>query len=104
MESAVTLNKNSSFMSSSKSSSPNLNQCDSFSPNSSFNTLSPGSSNSISSPDKSFLLNQTVHDEKQVSQQQSFPLIDYFVVAGLEKSSEVEPSAELSSKIFLEPY
>lgn len=80
--------------------SPSMNQRDSFSPVSSLNTLSPESSNSISSPDKSFLLNQTINDEKQ----QTFRLIDYFVVTGLEKSSPVEPSAEFSSKLHIETF
>ena len=71
----------------------NPNPGDSFSPSSSsLNTLSPPSSTSISSPDKSHLLNQTINDEKA----QTFRLIDYFVVTGLEKSAPVEPSVELA--------
>jgi hypothetical protein len=92
MAAAITLRNKSSSSSprvnSSKHSSPIINQIESYSPNSSSTTLSPESSNSISSPDKSFLSNE--------QQQQSINLVDYFVVCGLDKYRDVKPSSELT--------
>ena len=88
MASAMTLTtkSSSSLVNSSKHSSPIINQIESYSPSSSSTTtLSPQSSNSISSPDKSFTI---LND-------QSIRLIDYFVVSGLDKSIDVEPSIDL---------
>ena len=91
MATAMTLTNKSSLVNSSKHASPILNPRESYSPASSSTTLSPESSNSISSPDKSLLLNNTFNDE----QQQSIRLVDYFVVSGLDKYLNVEPSCEL---------
>ena len=57
-------------------------------------TLSPESSNSISSPDKSFLSNDQQH--------QSIRLIDYFVVCGLDKYVDIQPSTDylINDQIF----
>lgn len=87
MAAAMTLTKksSSSLINSSKHSSPIVNQIESYSPSSSSTTLSPESSNSISSPDKSFLSNE----------QQSLHLVDYFVVCGLDKYLDVEPTSDL---------
>ncbi len=99
MATAMTLTNKSSLVTSSKHSSPIVNQRESYSPASSSTTLSPESSNSVSSPDKSLLLNNTFNDE----QQQSIRLVDYFIVCGLDKYLDVEPSCELpgnKKKIF----
>jgi hypothetical protein len=102
MAAAMTLTNKSSLVNSSKHSSPIINQRESYSPASSSTTLSPESSNSISSPDKSLLLNNTFNDDQQQQQQQSIRLVDYFVVAGLDKYLDVEPSCELPGmRIFL---
>jgi hypothetical protein len=87
MAAAMTLRSktSSSLMNSSKHSSPIINQIESYSPSSSSKTVSPESSNSISSSDKSFLSNEQ-------QRQQSIHLVDYFVVCGLDKSFDVEPS------------
>jgi hypothetical protein len=86
MAAAMTLTtKSSSLVNTSKHSSPIVNQIESYSPSSSSTTLSPESSNSISSPDKSFLSNEQIH------------LVDYFVVCGLDKYLDVEPSSDLIS-------
>ena len=91
-----------------KKSSPLINHRESFSPGStsSIGTLSPHSSQSVSSPDRSLLLNQTTNDEQQQQQQQppSIRLIDYFVVAGLEKHSAVEPSCEPTGEQVFNPF
>jgi hypothetical protein len=93
MASAMTLTtKSSSLVNSSKHSSPIVNQIESYSPSSSSTTLSPESSNSISSPDKSFLSNE----------QQSIHLVDYFVVCGLDKYNDIEPSS--SDEQILNPF
>ena len=96
MAAAMTLANKSSLGNSSKHSSPIVNQIESYSPNSSSTTLSPESSNSISSPDKSFLSNE--------QQQQSIRLVDYFVVCGLDKYADVEPSSDLTSEQVLNPF
>jgi hypothetical protein len=85
MATAMTLTKKSSSI---VNSSPIVNQIESYSPSSSSTTLSPQSSNSISSPDKSFLLTE--------QQQQSIHLVDYFVVCGLDKYLDIEPSSDLT--------
>lgn len=70
------------------SSIPNSSPMEIYSPSSSSTmTLSPESSNSISSPDKSFLSNDHQH--------QSVRLIDYFVVCGLDKYVDIQPSTDL---------
>ncbi|CAF4449624.1 unnamed protein product, partial [Rotaria magnacalcarata] len=75
MAAAMTLTNKSSLGNSSKHPSPVINSIESYSPaSSSTTTLSPESSNSISSPDKSLLLNE--HQQ----QEQSIRLVDYFVV------------------------
>jgi hypothetical protein len=91
MAAAMTLTTKSSIVNSSKHSSPIINQRESYSPGSSSTTLSPESSNSISSPDKSFVL--TEHQ-----QEQSIRLVDYFVVCGLNKYLDVEPVSDLPGK------
>jgi hypothetical protein len=85
MATAITLRTKNSSSSSLITSSPIINRIESYSPNSSSTTLSPESSNSISSPDKSFLSNE----------QQSINLVDYFVVCGLDKYIDIEPSTDL---------
>ena len=92
MAMAMTLTKKSSVVNLSKHSSPIINPAESFSPDSSLLTLSPESSNSVSSPDKSFLSNTTFNDDHQY---QSIRLVDYFIVSGLDKTLDVEPSCEL---------
>jgi len=94
MAAAMTLTTKSSIVNSSKHSSPIINQRESYSPGSSSTTLSPESSNSISSPDKSFVL--TEHQQHQ--QEQSIRLVDYFVVCGLNKYLDVEPVSDLPGK------
>jgi len=91
MATAMTLTTKSSIVNSSKHSSPIINQRESYSPGSSSTTLSPESSNSISSPDKSFVL--TEHQ-----QHQPIRLVDYFVVCGLNKYLDVEPISDLPGK------
>ena len=99
MAAAMTLTNKSSLVNSTKHSSPIINQIESYSPASSSTTLSPESSNSISSPDKSFLSNE------QQQQQQSIRLVDYFVVCGLDKYIDVEPtSSDLSVEQVLNPF
>lgn len=88
MDSTMTLSNKYLFKDLQKTSSPVGNSRASFSPDtSSLATLSPESSNSVSSPDRSFLHNVS-------STEPSLPtvrLIDYFVVSGLDKFSDVEP-------------
>ncbi|UJR34962.1 hypothetical protein I4U23_027740 [Adineta vaga] len=97
MATTITLPSKSSLVNSSKHSSPILNQKDAYSPaSSSTTTLSPESNHSISSPDKSYLAND---------QPQSIRLIDYFVVCGLNKYIDVEPTIDLSvSEQVLNPF
>ncbi|CAF1112721.1 unnamed protein product [Rotaria sordida] len=83
MAAAMTVSNKSSLL----NSSPIINPIEPFSPTSSSTTLSPESTNSISSPDKSILLNEQQH--------QSIRLVDYFVVCGLDKYLDVEPLLEL---------
>jgi hypothetical protein len=100
MAAAMTLTNKSSLVNSTKHSSPIINQIESYSPASSSTTLSPESLNSISSPDKSFLSN-----EQQQQQQQSIRLVDYFVVCGLDKYIDVEPtSSDLAVEQVLNPF
>ena len=89
MASAMTLTtkSSSSFKTPSKHSSPILNELESYSPQSSSTTLSPQSINSVSSPDKSSLSLET---------HQSINLIDYFVVCGFDKSTEIEFNTDLT--------
>ena len=97
MAAAVTLSNKSSLKDSSKHSSPIINERESFSPDSSsLATLSPQSTNSISSPDKSFVYSNSSNDQRYPSTR----LIDYFVVSGLDKYFDVEPSSEPTGKIF----
>ncbi|CAF1569789.1 unnamed protein product [Rotaria magnacalcarata] len=99
MAAAMTLTNKSSLGNSSKHPSPVINSIESYSPaSSSTTTLSPESSNSISSPDKSLLLNE--HQQ----QEQSIRLVDYFVVCGLVKYLEVEPLSELPGEQILNPF
>ncbi|CAF1474184.1 unnamed protein product [Adineta steineri] len=100
MAAAMTLtNKSSIVNNSSKHSSPIINQRESYSPASS-TTLSPESTNSISSPDKSFVLNE----QQQQLQQQSIRLVDYFVVCGINKYVDVEPSSDITGEQILNPF
>ena len=89
MATAMTFRTKTSSSSSSNlvNGSPIVNSMESsYSPSSSSTmTLSPQSSNSISSPDRSYLSSD---------QQQSLRLVDYFVVCGLDKYSDVQPSTE----------
>jgi hypothetical protein len=97
MAAAMTLTNKSSLINSTKHSSPIVNQIESYSPASSSTTISPESSNSISSPDKSFLSNEQ-------QQQQSIRLVDYFVVCGIDKYLDVEPSSDLTGEQVLNPF
>ena len=86
----MTLTNKSSLVNLPKHSSPVINQIESYSPTSSSTTLSPDSLNSVSSPEKSILLNE--------QEQQSIRLVDYFVVCGLDKYLDVEPLTDLFGK------
>ncbi|CAF1388450.1 unnamed protein product [Adineta ricciae] len=87
MAATVTLSSKSSIDKPPKHSSPIINEKEIYSPDSSSTTLSPESTHSISSPDKSFV----VHEQPQ-----SIRLVDYFVVCGINKYVDVEPSIDLT--------
>lgn len=92
MAAAMTLTNKSSLPNPSKHSSPIINQIDSFSPTSSSTTLSPDSSNSISSPDRSIQLHEQHHHVPPVR------LVDYFIVCGLDKYSDIAPISDINGK------